>query len=377
MKTIRFSLIAWAFVTMLPALFAQTNIRPEPGGARLLFVDGNDIRPAPGGPRQLFIDGNNIRPEPGGKRLLFVDGNDVRPEPGGPRLAFWDGPTLRRAPGGPILLVVDGDSIRPQAGGKRLFFIDGPALARPQLTAVLRLLKPEIFASGPAAEKPAPVEPTTAPADGDAFIGEFKIASYTSSDGGKRAGTVTIRKQGPLYALSFQTADSPPWQGIAISPPIAPPVGTGERELWAAIGPQGMVSLGLYQARGGTLTGVWYPLNAAADRSVYGSETLVGAADLGGAYRITAGRLPSGGATYTGTLNIEPVGKPIQGDNRTCLFKWTTGNVGVAFRAGDFVAVCAGSGADCQIVRFRATKSGLAGEFLGKAKADGTYTLRK
>ena len=385
MKTFLQLLVGGFLAFAVPLVHAQTTIRTEPGGTRLLFVDGKDIRKAPGDTRLLFIDENTLRPSPTGKRLLFLDGNDVRPEPGGPRLAFWDGPTLRRTPGGTVLLVVDDNIIRSHAGGQRLLFIDGPALSKAQMTATLYLLKPDVFNPAQSApstasakpakpENPAPNPPAIPEAtSGDAISGEYKIARYSNSNGTTRSGSVSIQKRGPLYALTFKTGDAAEWQGIAFA--LAPKPG-GNIELWAAVGPPDTVALGIYQAREGTLRGAWYPLNGGEDRTVYGSETLVGSPKLGGAYQ-SSGKLPNGGATYTGALTVEPGGATLNGDGETYLFKWPTGTVGAAFRAGDLVAVCAGWGADCQIVRFRIESGNLAGEFYGRDKSKGSYTLGK
>ena len=79
--------------------FAQTDIRDEFGGKRILYIDGKSVRPDPAGARLLYIDGDNIRPDPNGKRLLFVDHDgNVRPDPAGVRLAIWVGTELRKDP---------------------------------------------------------------------------------------------------------------------------------------------------------------------------------------------------------------------------------------------------------------------------------------
>lgn len=73
----------------------------------------------------------DIRPQPGGKRLLYVDGTDVRPEPGGIRLAVIDGTDLRRSPGGKILLNYRHPDICPTSSEKRIYYVDGPELTGP------------------------------------------------------------------------------------------------------------------------------------------------------------------------------------------------------------------------------------------------------
>jgi hypothetical protein len=207
----------------------------------------------------------------------------------------------------------------------------------------------------------------------DAISGEYKIVHYSSSDGSARSGSVSISKQGPLYALTFRMHDEPKWQGIAFA--LAPRRGANT-ELWAAIGSEEMVSLGIYQAREGTFQGVWYPLNAAEDHTVYGNEVLVGSPNLAGHYQLS-GNLPNGGGPYAGVMKVEPGTAALNGDGQTCLFKWTTGTLGPAFRIGDLVAVCAGWGRSCQIVRFRIESGTLAGEFFSGDKTTGSCTLAK
>jgi hypothetical protein len=227
-----------------------------------------------------------------------------------------------------------------------------------------------VFVTSPLlAQQPAAAS-SSAKGHADDISGDYTIAVSRWAPHG---GSATIRKQGPLYALTFKVAEMHHWQGIAFA--IAPRPGANT-ELWAAIGSREMVSLGIYQARGGTFRGVWYPLNAADDPAVYGSETLIGQPTLGGSYEIS-GRLPNTGETYTGALKVESGTAVLNGDGQTCLFKWKTGTFGAGFRVDDLVAVCAGWGEDCQIVRFRIESGNLSGEFYGKDKAKGEYTLTK
>ena len=359
----------------------QTNIRPDPTGKRLLFVDGPNVRPEPGGARLLFVDGDNIRPDPGGKRLLFIDQDgDVRPEPGGVRLAHWDGTVLRKSPGGPRLGLLDDKFFRPEPGFQKYFYIDGDPLSRVQLTAVLYKLHPEFFQISEQEKVAKEKEMAKNGAEEDArkaadhFAGDHAILAHSSSGGPSRKGSIQITKQGEFYALTLKTGENPPWQGIGVRVTTA----GGDQELWAGIAPAGAISLGIYAIKGGNLSGTWIPINAANDKSVYGYEALVGAAEIGGVYKITAGKLPNGGVTYTGALNIDPLTEKLIADAPCYRFRWATGTTALAFRVGDRMAVAAGWSADYEVLRLRLDHSDLlGGDFLGKSGAKGSYNLDK
>lgn len=358
-----------------PLLHSQTDIRPSPGGKRLLFVDGDDIRPEPGGKRLLFVDGDDIRPAPGGKRLLFVDGDDIRPTPGGIRLAFWDGDTLRRKPAGEILLFVDGDDIRPQMGGPRLYFLDGPKLSREQLTAVLYLLRPELFTLP--AEQVAAKEKEMAENAAKSTVTSSSVKDQWTGDHGILAqganGSVLIDKRADIYPVAYKTGQEPAWQGIGVG------VNTGSpnAEFWAAMAPAGAVALGVYDVKGGNLNGTWFPINTDKDPSVLGFEALAGSPSLSGAYRITNGKLPNGGASYTGALNIDPLPATLSGAAKCYRIRWSNGATAIGFLIGNKLAVAAGWGADYEILRIRPSQSGFAVEALTKAGATRRFELAK
>ncbi len=367
-----------AFAGLSVRAEVQTSIRPEPGGKRLLFVDGNDIRTEPGGKRLLCVDDHTIRPEPTGKTLLYLDDDDVRDQFGGIRLALWDEHTLRRTPGGKALVYLDDNDIRTEAGGKRLFYIDGAKLSTGQLTAVLYQLKPELFQLSNDEKAALKKAMAAAGAESDAaaredqLTGKYRIMTYAGEDGKKLAGSVTVSAQGKYYAVSFDAADAPGWRGIGVKHVLP----DGTEELWAAVGPAAAVSLGIYEAKQGRLAGTWIPVNAADNPAALGRETLVGPVSGGGTYKIESGQLPNGGAAYTGAMNIEPLSAQVGSDGKAYRFKWATGTTGAAFSVGDTYAVCAGWGADYQLLRVRFYLGNLTGDFVGKS-ASGTCMLCK
>lgn len=363
----------------LARLQAQTDIRPEPGGRRILFVDGDDIRPAPGGKRLLFVDGTDIRPEPGGKRLLCLENDNIRPTPNGIRLAFWDGQTLRRTPAGKVLLFVDGDIIRPYFNGPRMYFIDGPKLSQAQLTAVLYVLKPELFtlSADETAAKQKEMAVNEATEDkrlaADQWVGDHAFASQDTPATTKRTGSIAIAKRGNYYAITYNTADNPPWQGIGVKVQFP----GSDPELWAAVAPGGAASLGIYEVNGGALRGVWIPVNANEDASVLGFENLAGASPLGGAYKIVSGKLPNGGAAYSGALNIDPLTATFTNTVKSYRVRWSTGTSAVGFLFKNRLAVAAGWGADWEILRMQLSSSSISVDLMNKTGAEGTCTLFK
>lgn len=308
----------------------EADIRNEPGGKRLLFVDGDDIRNEPGGKRRLFIDGKELRTEPGGKVLLYVDDDDVRPKFGGIRLAFIDGDDIRRSPGGKRLLFIDGDDIRKEPGGKRLYFIDGK-ISRVQLVAVLYLLMPELFKLSAKEEADIIAAMKKAEAESDeemanVLLGKFEVLNSSIKDWG--GGVVsTVKGKDGFHYLDMKLKNAT-LAGIGMKRP-----GNGQDELWVAFAPEGAVALAVYEINGGKLTGQWIPINAAKDgKEVLGHETLDGPANLKGQYKILSAKAPNKGAEYAGTVTLQPY-KPADG-NSSDLFDlysmtWTFGTVKV------------------------------------------------
>jgi hypothetical protein len=379
MKTPIVPVLVALLFSAAPLFAQQTNILDEFGGKRILFVDDKNIRPDPTGERLLYVDGSNILPDPNSERILFVDRDgNVRPDPNGVRLAFWDHNELLTEPGGTRLGLLDDKTFRPEPGYKFFFYIDGPPLSRVQLTAVLLKLKPEFFKISPEqkAAKEKEMEKNAAEElavrGADHFPGDHRIITNYVETGGGRKGSILMTKQGSFYGITFKTGDNPAWQGIGVK--IAMP--NGDQELWAGVAPGGAVALGIYEIKGGSLAGTWLPINAASDRSVFGFENLVGSPQLGGVYQITSGKLPSGGVAYTGALNIDPLTQALNSDGKCFRFRWATGTTGLAFRAGNRLAVAAGWGADYEILRLTLNHAdSLAGDFLSKSGRKGYYTL--
>lgn len=280
------------------------NVRPDPGGKRLLFIDGDSIRHEPGGKRLLFIDGKNFRDSPNGKRLLFIDGDNIRREPNGIRLAFVDGNNIRRTPGGKRLLFIDGDNIRPDPQGERLYFIDGK-VSKTQLIAALYILKPELFklTEEEEAELKKAMKEAEEESDKefhDVHVGKFDVLNSSMEDWGKGVVT-TIKGKDDNFYLEMKLAKQT-MHGIGIRRP-----GQSWEELWIAFAPEGAVALCVYDIDQGRLSGRWIPINAAKDgKKTFGAETLEGPASLDGEFQIVDAKAPNEGDKYAGSVEIHP-----------------------------------------------------------------------
>lgn len=366
--------------------WAQQDIRPQPGGKRLLFVDGDTIRPEPGGKRLLFIDGNDIRPEPGGKRLLFVDGDDVRPEPGGIRLAFIDGDDIRRAPGGKILMNYHHPDICPTFKENRIFFVDGAQLTKPQLVAVLYQLKPELFkvsaeeqdAQAKAMKEAGEAEDKRLAADRPP--GKWDVLSAGGTDDVKRDGKVLVsKKKGDTYLVKFEPTSGTAAAGEGVG---VQQVYSADHHFWVAWGPPKTVGLCVYQIKGGTLEGKWYPWYSDGDAKNVGSENLKGPESLDGDFTITSAKSPATGAEYTGKVTIKPVEIVGSADSmKPYNVTWTIGDKtfkGVGFRAKDWLVVSCGSGDSFYIGDFiMGTNGDMIGDWYNHKNQKGWYNNNK
>ncbi|MGC3972719.1 MAG: hypothetical protein QM775_36865 [Pirellulales bacterium] len=308
---------------------AATEVRTEPGGTRLMFVDGLDVLAAPGGTRLLYIDENTIRTGPGAPHVLYVDGDNLRSEPGGPRVAFFDGNTLRRSPGGPILLVIDGKDVRKEAGGARMLFLDGDTPTRPQLAAALYAWSPSLFKLS-AAEMAKLQEEMKAAADQssaavrDKLIGKFTIINSNITFLAK--GKAEIVKQGDYYAVNFDFENGQKWTGAAV-----PRKCFNEEELWTALGPTSNTIVGVYEAQEDKVTSQWIPQAAmSTGPEMCGAETLDGARHFNGPYTITSGTHVMKKGTYTGTLKISVFPTPNNDSFSPRMLEYQIGNAKVA-----------------------------------------------
>ncbi len=136
---------------------AATFVRPEPGSPKtLLYVDGNQVFATQGGKLLMTIDDQRyVCAAPSGKKLYFVaHGGEVHRETEqGIQVGYWEGGALLKKMETPRLLILgryaeekQDVSLGPKKGEPRLFCFEGMQPNMLQLTAIIHLLKPELFA---------------------------------------------------------------------------------------------------------------------------------------------------------------------------------------------------------------------------------------
>jgi hypothetical protein len=383
------AVVVGSLVVVGTASAADTSIRTEASGPRLLFVDGNDIRPEPGGKRLLFVDGDDIRPEPGGKRLLCVDAEgNVRAEPAGVRLAFFDKTdnTLRRKPGGKILLWIKHPEIREDnASGKRLYLMDGDALGRAHVVAVLHHLQPALFQL--TKEELAALQKERDEAGREEelrlakrLLGEFGVLN-SNLDFLKKA-KITVTPAKGHFAVTLEVGKTT-MTGIGVSRTV-----DSEQEIWLAIGSKGDkgdVKLIVYDLNGADLDGTVYPAAGLADdKPATGTEKLK--LTKPGQYQLTAGKAAKTGTEYKGTMLVSPVKDPDSGnDIKSFAVQWMIDkkkSAGFGFLAeaqkGAGFAVAASTDPEYLVGRLRHTSgSGVHIDFFGNAGKAGYILLDK
>ena len=235
--------------------------------------------------------------------------------------------------------------------------MDGTPLNRMQLTAVLYLLKPEFFQISPEEKAVKEKEMAKNGAEEDArkaadhFPGEHAILAHSTTSGAETHRIDSGHETGEFYARSRSRPGTQPHEREYRGQ-------SGQRRRTGALGrycPGAVMrlSVGVYNIKGGALSGTWIPINAAQDKSVLGYENLSGAAQLGGVYKISSGKFPNGGVTYSGAMNIDPLTDSLLVDAPCYRFRWATGTTGLAFRVGDRLFVAAGWGADYEVLRLR------------------------
>jgi hypothetical protein len=184
-------------------------------------------------------------------------------------------------------------------------------------------------------------------------------------------------KVGEAYPVKFDHKAAPEAQGIAVQKELA-----GDRLLWVAFGPPKTVALGVYEIKGDTLVGQWYPWYYDGMPKNAGTESLKGPENLNGEFTITAAQAPFTGAAYTGTVNIKPVeivGAP--DSEKPFELVWTIGDkkiYGFGIKTKNYLYVCAGSGSEAYLANLVLDSSGtMIGNWYDHKHAMGYYTTSK
>lgn len=370
--------LAWASGSFLCA---------EPGGKRLVQIDGNDIT-LPDNPNKtlLHIDGNDILKDPHAPAILVVDDDDVRAKAAGVVIATFDGDDLRHARRGKVLINYQHPNLCPDSQSNRIYSVEGDALSKQQLVAALYLLKPEMFKLSDAEVKEQQDAMKEAAAEqdkldnADQVAGKWTMLNNSGINPKVGAGAITVdAKKGDAYSVTFDhsAASGPTWTGVGIYKQF-----NNDKYFYAAYGTPKTIGLCVYEIKSGSLKGTWYPFYYDGTEKTSGTESLSGPATLDGDYKIDSAKAPSTGAAYTGTVSIKPLtivgtseeAKPYQ-------VTWTIGGAkiqGIGIRSGDLLFVSSGTGADVNITRFKIENGTMRSDWfkLGSTEQGGSAAMK-
>ena len=351
---------------------SPTLINAEPGGKRLLSVYEKEVESEATKKIVLHIDGNDLLANVHDPAVLVVDGDDVRHTPAGVVLATFDGENIRHGRGGKIVVNYRHPDICPDPHANRIYSVEGPELTKQQLVAVLYTLKPELFkltAEEETAQKKEMADnaaESDREASADHIAGKWMVLNASGPVEKIGSGSIVFSpKKGAVYpmTLNYTQNGGPSWNGIATAGEVL----SGEQSIWAAYGTPKTVAMCVYDIKGGSLTGTWYPWYADGDPKNTGSETLTGPATLDGEYKIVSGKTATTGAAYTGTVTIKALAITGAADSsKPYLLTWDfagTKVYGMGIRTGDRLYVATGAGADVVIAKFTLQNGSFHGDF--------------
>lgn len=183
-------------------------------------------------------------------------------------------------------------------------------------------------------------------ASAQSIEGEYRCHGSDANGGNPYSGTVTLAKDGPVYAMNWELGKGGDYVGTALL--------VNGRVLAGAYGGGKPYGLVIYQVNGGVLSGQWL----VGGRKGLGQETIQGAAELGGVYQITSAKNPEG-KDYKGTVTITENGGAYA-------VNWTLANEsysGVGILHGDLFVVGRGQGANYGAVVYDVENGRLTGEW--------------
>lgn len=348
-------------VAALPAA-ASSFICQEPGGKRLIEIDGNDISRVDG-KIALRIDGDDITASGEDKKLFVVDDSDVRHSAAGVKIATFDGKNIRHGPypDGKVMINYQHPDLCPTASANRIYSIEGDPLSHQQLVAGLYLLKPDMFtlSTEEVGEQQKAIKEAGEEQDkkdaADQVAGKWTLLNSSGISDKVGKGTITVaEKKGAAYPVTFDFTDAggPTWTGAGFYEVV-----NGDKLFYAAYGTPKTIALCVYEIAGGTLNGTWYPYYVDGTDKTVGTETLKGPETLDGTYTIESAKAPFTGAAYSGTVEIKPLAiVGADDDAKPYSITWTIGTAklsGIGIRSGNHFFVATGTGADVNIARFK------------------------
>ena len=334
----------------------------EPGGKRLLQVEGNAISTLDG-KTLIYIDGTEIRVgDARGKVLFVVDDVDIRPSAAGVIIAHFDGSEIRHGPNadGKVLMDYRYPNLSPSHSAPRIYSVEGEQLNRQQLVAGLSVLQPNLFKldgdevkAQEEAMREAGLEADRLAA-ADQVAGEWRVLSGYGPVEKIGAGKIVVgAKMGAVYPVTFDHSASggPQWSGVGVYREAQ-----GDHLFWTAYGTPQTIGLCVYEIKAdGTLAGTWYPWYQDGAPKNLGQEVLKGPASLDGEFAIVSAAAPSTGAAYVGKVTIRPLAITGAGDwAKPYAISWDLAGYkvqGIGLRAGNFLFVSSGTGAEVNVAR--------------------------
>lgn len=336
----------------------------------------------------LWIGKNEILNGADRKTVLVVDDADVRHTSNGLVLASFDAnEEMVHGRRGKTIIYYHHPDICPKFGGKTMYIVNGPQLSKTQLVAVLYSLKPELFTltDEEKAAQQKEIAANAAEADRlaklDPIPRKWQVLNGHGPVEHTGAGDITFApRKGDAYPVTYDySADGgPKWAGVAVVKMI-----NNDPVVFAAYGTPKTVGLCVYEIKGGTLSGKWYPWYIDGDAKNVGTEELKGPESLDGEFAIVSAKAPSTGAAYTGTVTIKPQEIVGAGDKeQPYLVTWTFGTTkveGFGIRTGDFLFVSSGAGPDVNIAKYKLENGGATfhGDWfkLGSKEMGGTAAM--
>lgn len=370
-----------AFVVLLLALAgpaaraATPTFIEDANGKRVLTLDSPEIKKpyrelaeSASGKVVLYVHENNqIFTDYHKEPVLVVDDRRIRPTPTGLIFASFDGENVVHGRAGKTVMNYHHPDLSPDHASNRVFRVNGPKLTPVELVAVLYALKPEGFKltdEEVASQKKDIAEAEAEEAKNaaaDPVAGKWMILNGSGPVEKTGKGLITIGpKKGDAYPLTYDCTKGggPTWTGVAFWKELK-----SDKVLWAAYGSPKTIGLCVYEIKGGTLSGKWYPFYIDGDAKNVGTEDLQGPETLDGDYKITSAKAPNTGAAYSGTVSIHPaniVGEPDQA--KSYLITWNLGGAkiqGIGVRTKNYLIVSSGAGADVNIAKFDIQNGGI------------------
>jgi hypothetical protein len=308
----------------------------------------------------VYVHGKEVLKDIHDEAIFYVDG-DVRHTSSGVKIATFDGEGIRHADRGKLMINYHHPDLSADANSNRIYRVNGPQLTPTELVAVLYVLKPEMFklTDAEVAEQQKAMAQANAEeekkAAADQIAGKWMVLNSNGPVEKLGRGSIIVHpKKGQAYPvdLDLSLGGGPKWQGVGVYKAMF-----GDKLFWLAYGTEKQVGMCVYEIKGGSLTGTWYPWYVDGTEKTTGSEVLKGPETLDGDYAIESAKAPYTGAAYTGTVSIHPAKIVGKDDNEApYTITWTIGGAkvnGIGIKHKNFLFVASGAGADVNIAAYQ------------------------